>query len=135
MEALVLNMLLDGDDDRLTVLRAQVPEVVVTKREFTGVGFFTTLAVADGAPRFAYPRMVISDVHADITGLEHGGGFVLFVKDGAISTLEGYTFAEPWPDNATILKAHYWHPPTPGVATVVDSSERDVERALRRYPR
>jgi hypothetical protein len=41
------------------------------------------------------------DAYADIDGLEHGAGFVLWLEDGWLSCLEGFSYAEPWPDTAS----------------------------------
>jgi len=34
---------------------------------------------------------------ADIEGLAHGAGFTLFLRDGVIDMLEGFSYDEPWP--------------------------------------
>jgi hypothetical protein len=100
LEASVLSKLLSGDHPALTALREQAQRASVRKRKLTGVGFFTTLSVSAEAPRAALSqkRVCLGDVVADIEGLQHGAGFVLFVENGFLSTLEGYTYDEPWPD-------------------------------------
>ena len=40
----------------------------------------------------------LGDVHGAADNVKHGLGFVLFVVDGVLSMLEGYTYDEPWPD-------------------------------------
>jgi len=40
---------------------------------------------------------VIGDVHAEIEGLEHEAGFVLFIADGRLARLEGFTYSGDWP--------------------------------------
>jgi hypothetical protein len=42
--------------------------------------------------------MALGDVTATIEGLEHGAGFVLFVQDGVLDVLEGFSYDEPWTD-------------------------------------
>lgn len=100
LEREVLSRLLDGDDEMRAVLRSQVPSLRVTSRESTGVGFFTHLTIGDDSPRLDPPheRHAISGVQAEISGLDDRAGFVLFVTDGAIDVLEGFTYVEPWPD-------------------------------------
>ena len=51
MEKTALDMLLEGEDDRLAVLRRQLDGVGVVNREFSGTGFFTHLSVASSVPR------------------------------------------------------------------------------------
>ena len=65
----------------------------------TGVGFWTQLLVSPGVPRapVAGPRLALGGVGATLEGVEHGVGFVLFVEDGQLDFLEGFTFDEPWP--------------------------------------
>ena len=41
----------------------------------------------------------------DFPGVKYGSGYVLFVKDGFITMLEGYTYGEVWPDKITGYKA------------------------------
>lgn len=98
-EHAVLAKLLDGDHPALPALRAQLRACKVTGREATGHGFFTNLSVDRGVEPVpgAVSRMRIADVGADIEGLEHGAGFVLFVTDGFMDFLEGYSYGESWP--------------------------------------
>jgi hypothetical protein len=39
----------------------------------------------------------IGDVSGELEGLANGAGFVLFIRDGRLKMLEGFTFDEPWP--------------------------------------
>ena len=38
------------------------------------------------------------DVRAEMEGLQHGAGFLIFIECGVIHNLEGYTYDEDWPD-------------------------------------
>ena len=62
-------------------------------------GFFTTLSVAraDAALSPAIDTAV-DGAAAEIEGLERGAGFVVFIREGLVDTLEGFSFEEPWPD-------------------------------------
>jgi len=88
----------------LDAIAFQVPEVAdalaglrerirVTARENTGAGFYTTLDVPHSLPikNIASP---LGDVGATIVGLEHGMGFLLWLWDGHIHKLEGFSFGE-----------------------------------------
>jgi hypothetical protein len=97
-EQAVLDKLLAGDHAVLGVLRAQAAQARLTSREQTGVGFFCELEVPADAPRVTAPGdFELGDVGATIDGLEQGAGFLLFVRDGRMTMLEGYTYDEPWP--------------------------------------
>lgn len=65
----------------------------------TGVGFFADLVVDPTAPLATPSSQSLSGVIADVKGVRHGAGFVLFVRDGRLVTLEGFTCDEPWPDD------------------------------------
>lgn len=98
-ERAVLDKLLDGDHAVLKALREQLRTCSVRKREMTGCGFFTELEVDRtlAAAPTNVEKLRIGDAEARITGLEHGAGFVLFVREGYLDMLEGYSFDEPWP--------------------------------------
>ena len=106
LERAVLNELLQGDYPPLAELRQQVLVSWVVTRDLTGVGFFTTLAVPQDAARSRLPRTEVrlTGVDAEIEGLEHGAGFVLYVTDGALDALEGYSYDEPWPNDSDNFK-------------------------------
>ena len=91
-------MMLEGEDDVRSVLRQQLRCLQVSSREFTGVGFFSHLTVDSKVPRVVgEPKFILGDVEGTADNVEHGFGFVLFVEDGALSMLEGFTYDEPWP--------------------------------------
>ena len=47
----------------------------------------------------------IGDVHAEISGLENGAGFVLYALDGKLEMLEGYSYDEKY--NINEIKTTY----------------------------
>lgn len=98
-ERAVLEKLLDGEDPVLAALRAQLDSCEVSSREFTGVGFYTNLKVhrsVEPAPT-SRRRIQVLNVGAKISGLERGASFVVFVTDGYLDFLEGFSYDEPWP--------------------------------------
>jgi hypothetical protein len=104
-------MLLAGDDPRLKALRRQLAGSRVRSREFTGVGFFTNLTVPPDATRapVGAQRVTLGDVAASMNGLAHGAGFVLFITDGMLDFLEGFTYDEPWPEIIGAFSLRYWN--------------------------
>ncbi|MGB6374921.1 MAG: hypothetical protein WBF22_16515 [Methylocella sp.] len=98
LEQAVLEKLLSGESERYQILRKQYDALRVSERKMTGVGFFTRFSIPDEVPKLPDEASLhISDVAADLTDLEHGAGFVLFIKKGGINMLEGFTYGEPWP--------------------------------------
>jgi hypothetical protein len=99
LERQVITTLLAHKHPVMDALRRQLDACSVASREFTGHGFFSTLVVADGveAAPVTLRQLDLGDVTATIDGLEHGAGFVLFVRDGVLHMLEGFAYDEPWP--------------------------------------
>jgi hypothetical protein len=132
IEESTLEMLLAGEDDRLTVLRSQLNGVAVARRELSGAGFYTHLSVPDHLPRVrGCGRLVIGDLYAEVTGLQHPAGFLLFVNDGALDFLECFIVEDQWPETARLRRLYYVHPSAPGSATLVETKERDLGWAVR----
>jgi hypothetical protein len=100
LENAVLDMLLDRPGEPYETIRQQVSSATVSHREFTGVGFFTHFVLSSDAPvRRDLPNMELGDIGAEFPGVKHDAGFLLFVRDGIVSMLEGYTYDENWPEN------------------------------------
>jgi hypothetical protein len=97
-ERAVLDKLLTGDHPVLIALRAQARKATVASREYTGAGFFCSFEVPPDAPLVnGRPNFHFGDVDATMGGLQRGAGFVLFVRNGRLDLLEGYSYDEPWP--------------------------------------
>jgi len=99
-ESAALAAILAGAHPVLQLLRGQLSGLRVTKREETAAGFFADLGVDPGAMTSTtlFPsRLAIGDVEATIAGLRTGAGIVVFVDDGRLTLLEGFTYDEPWP--------------------------------------
>jgi len=108
LEQELMKMLLDGDDPVLVVLREQLRVATVLERKMTGAGFYTDFSVSPIAPRCVeHLSFEIADLIARLKGAEHGAGFVLFIREGQLKMLEGFTFDEPWPDQITEYKLSY----------------------------
>ena len=78
-------------------LRAQLDVCRIKSRRFTGVGFFTDI-VPQGLAIEGIGHLELGDAHAEVDGVAHGAGFVLFVADGMLAMLEGFTYDDPWPN-------------------------------------
>jgi hypothetical protein len=111
-EQAVVDKLLDGDHPTLIALRTQAERAQVIRREYTGTGFFCDFDVpSDLAPLAGPSDFHVGDVNASLDGLEHGAGFVLFVRNGRLAMLEGYTYQEAWPKEVRNLKLTYHREP------------------------
>jgi len=94
----VMEIIISEDPSISELLGEQYKVAKVVNREFTGVGFFTTFYINDNSLRLPTTKnLTLGNVQARFKGLERGAGFVLFVNNGFINTLEGYTYEEDWP--------------------------------------
>ncbi len=86
--------------NRATRVRSRSRHIVLT-----GVGFFVNFDVDADAPRTEpIKNFTGGNVAIALEGVEHGAGCVLFVRDGVITMLEGYTYgAEAWPARPIVL--------------------------------
>ena len=75
---------------------------MITKREFTGVGFYTDFYKKVIKIR-KFENARISTV-GGILNEKIQVGFVLFIEEGQLDVLEGYTYDEPWPEKITAYK-------------------------------
>ena len=108
-EAEVMQRIIEESLPESAILEEQYRCAKIVSREFTGFGFFTKFEVANKNLQIpARSNSHLGRVQAKIEGLEYGAGFVLFVKDGFISLLEGYCYGnEPWPDEITAYTLEY----------------------------
>ena len=129
LERAVMEMLLAGNHPVLRILADQLSKASITSRELTGVGFFTRFSVPETAARVVNPAsFLIDDVSADLDGLEHGAGFVLWGKEGVLACLEGFSYAEPWPQSVDGFQPYY-------LKTVSDEKNDVGEIIGHRYQR
>jgi hypothetical protein len=112
LQQAVLDKLLEGDHPVLTALRGQAARARVSSHEHSGVGFFCSFEVPTDVPPLPAPQdFELGDVDASIDGLEEGAGFLLFVRGGRLSVLEGFTYDEPWPAGAASFRLSYRNEP------------------------
>ncbi len=107
IEKAVLEKILDGNFPLLIQLQRQLELCIAEKREFTGFGFYTTLTVPQSIPRIVGLDIKFGDVIGCIPGLPSGAGFLLYVKDGVLDMLEGYSYDEPWPSSIDCFNLKY----------------------------
>jgi hypothetical protein len=110
-EQALLEKLLAGDHPVLAVLRAQVQAARVASREYTGSGFYLSFDIPPEAPALRKESFQFGDVNAAIDGLQHGAGFVVFVRGGRLDMLEGYSYDEPWPTEIRGFRLTYQREP------------------------
>lgn len=111
-EQAVLDKLLAGSHPVLVALRVQAERARLTSREYTGAGFFCSFEVPSDATLLTSQQdFEFGDVDAVVDGLEHGAGFIIFVRGGCLDNLEGYSYEEPWPEEIHTFKLTYRREP------------------------
>jgi hypothetical protein len=122
LEKAVLEKLLSGESDIFQVLCNQYRRLQVAEREFTGVGFWMIFSLPSNVPPLpGRPSFSFGDVSAEINGLKHGAGFELFVKDGYLRMLEGFSFDESWPNTVETFSLCYMGGPERNEDEVIKS--------------
>jgi hypothetical protein len=108
LESTVLDKLLAKPGEPFDTIRAQLANASVSQREFTGVGFFTHFAIPpDAEVRRDLTSGELGPLTADHPQMENGAGFILFVREGVISFLEGYSHGDtPWPADSSEFRFH-----------------------------
>ncbi|MEO8035344.1 MAG: hypothetical protein ABI837_12990 [Acidobacteriota bacterium] len=117
-EHALADALLAGDLPVLGVLRSQGKVARIESRDLSGVGFFLNVAVPSSAPRAEPPNFELSDVYFEAEGLPHGGGSVMFVRDGTIAMLEAYSHDGDWPEQLTEFSLRYFDGDQRNIAAV-----------------
>lgn len=107
IEKAIMELLLQGNDPVLQILHYQFQKCSFSRRELTGVGFFTFFSVPNNIPRVNQKSFQFGDVLAGIKGLKNGAGFLLYVRQGLIYMLEGYTYDEKWPKKILDFHLNY----------------------------
>jgi hypothetical protein len=83
----------------------------VAKRDWYRTVGFTTDLEAQGAEATPDVDFEISDVSGQISGMERPVVFVVFVRDGLLSWLEGTSMDEEWPDSISEFALGYIYEP------------------------
>jgi hypothetical protein len=93
-------------DDKILV--NQLISASVSKREYTGVGFFLHFKVPSEMEKMnKMERFTLDGPQLSLESLEHGAGSVLFIENGEIDFLECYTYDEPWPESIETFNVYY----------------------------
>ena len=101
----VIKRIIAENPELSKTLKRQYSSSIILSRKFTGAGFYTEYEITDKSLLLPDKSNHLGKTQAKVDGLEYGMGFILYVKDGIISTLEGHTYGEAfWPK--TIISYH-----------------------------
>ncbi len=108
--AVVESMLADRE---LPVLSRTVDfeAVNVRDRELTGAGFFTELEPSDCLRLFeGGVRLRWGKAGARLNASKVETGYLVYVDDGYVSTIEGYTYGDEWPNQIDTFELYELKP-------------------------
>ena len=95
------------NDPQRDIILAQLACATCAARDFTGVGVYTEINVATGAPRLEVTRTQAADapgVYAEHPDVPAGIGLILWLQNGYISCLESYTYEGSWPSDESLFQ-------------------------------
>ena len=93
LERAVLDAIALQAPEVANALAGQRQQAQVIARENTGAGFYTTFDGSSGA-RIDGVTSPVGDVGTTVPGLTQGMGFLLWLRDGRMYQLEGYSYQE-----------------------------------------
>jgi hypothetical protein len=94
LERAVLNEICDMHPADQAALRAQLLTATLRTRENTGAGFYTRFVVERRSSAALAGERSRVGPETKIDGLQHGMGFILWLKEGYADCLEGYSYGE-----------------------------------------
>jgi hypothetical protein len=116
LEQAVIEDTISGAHPVLEILRVQWAASSVSRREFTGVGSYTTLLVPPSARTLVTKRrFALRGPSVNVLHLQEPIGSVLFVEEGRLAVLEMFTYSAPWPADTSAFSIEH------------DRQRRDIE--------
>jgi hypothetical protein len=110
LERSVLALAFTGDSSAMVALRAQAAMAKVSVRRVGGAGFSATIVVPHDVVVSEDASYHVSNIEGKHRLLRHGAGFAVFVEHGRLTSVEGFTYDEPWPDeNSEDFVLEYVH--------------------------
>ncbi|MBB6100039.1 hypothetical protein HNR42_003504 [Deinobacterium chartae] len=103
LELKVVAQILSEEASQYPELERQMATLVVQSREYTGTGVFINFRQPDPNARCGScpdSMRLGQEVAAHLGSNKIMAGFVLYVESGEITTLEGFTYGEAWPEDA-----------------------------------
>ena len=109
LEADVICAIANEAPEISNIISEQFKNRVIVENKVFPSGFYIKYEIKDNIPPIDDTESkVLGNVGAKIPDLKYGMGFALFMKDGYISSLEGYTYnEEPLPADLQKYELYY----------------------------
>lgn len=98
-EKIIITDIIEQYPEYKQKLQSQLERIIVQKRELSTYGFLTYYDVVAVEETLGDDKNLQLGKHQwNINGLNYGADFILWIKNGFISCLEGFSYNELWPN-------------------------------------
>ena len=98
-EKIIITDIIEQYPEYKQKLQSQFQKCTVQKKEVSTYGFSTYYTVtAEEETLGDTVNMQLGKSQWNINGLKRGSDYILWIKNGFITCLEGFSYNEPWPD-------------------------------------
>ncbi len=107
LEKAAIEAILSKSVDGMDAVRRQFAAASAVKRDYTGVGFYTTISVPSSVPAMSRSEELHDALFAGAAGRPRSDPegwvmFMLWTEAGYLTSLEGYTVRDVWPNEDDI---------------------------------
>lgn len=98
-EKIIITDIIEQYPEYKQKLQSQFEKSVAQKREISTYGFLTYYTVtAEEETLGDTVNLQLGKCQWNINDLQNGSDYILWIKNGLICSLEGFSYEEPWPD-------------------------------------
>jgi len=113
LEQIVIGRMLADHDLKPVRTAVNFDAVMVSDREFTGAGFFTEFERSEETKLFDDEvSLRWGKVGARLNASKVETGYLVYVDGGYLTTVEGYTYGDGWPDKVEQIEVYELEPGT-----------------------
>ena len=111
LEQAVIGSMLSDHELKPAMSTVNFDAVVVSDREFTGAGFLTEFERSEELRLFdAGVSLRWGKVGARLNASRVETGYLVYVDNGYVTTVEGYTYGDEWPDQVEQIELYELKP-------------------------
>ena len=111
LEKLVIRSMLTDHELKPVRLSVNFDAVLVSDRELTGVGFLTEFQPSEELKLFEVDvSLRWGKVGARLNASKVETGYLIYVDDGYVTSVEGYTYGDEWPDQIDQIELYELKP-------------------------
>ena len=101
-EKIIIEDIIQTYPEHAEKLARQYNSAIVTKRTVNSPGFYTNYEIGDKTASLGDGvDLQLGENQWNVNGMKYGSDYILWIKNGFISSLEGFSYGEPWPAKIT----------------------------------